>query len=121
MRLKDNEVVKLLKQVNSWELKNSIETWDTEEALASGKSDMQIFMDELEYCIEMYEDGGTTWHYDLESAKEFLKETRGGRIPMDGLKPRYTMQALEVKKKSASAIVNEYKRLKKMQAKLNNR
>lgn len=110
MKLTDKNVLKWLKAIKCYDLEEMIDY--ISESDIEGRSDMQIFTDELSYCISNYNEDGHTWHDDLEHSRELLRETKQGKvIPYDSktLKPKngYYPSDISIAKK----VVNEYKRM----------
>lgn len=108
MKITDKAVLRELKKVRSMELEENLETFPEEER--DGKSDMEIFCDEVYYLIDMYIEPGTRQYNDLKWAREIMKKTRRGTIiPVDGnFIPKYSKCDVDL----ASEITNEVKRLK---------
>lgn len=120
MRITDKEVKKLLKQANSSELSGNVASYPEDEI--DGRTDMEIFTDELAYLVGLYEDEGTCSSEELEQARNFIRETKNGKvipcwhtIPPT---PKYTVTELKLKFDDARKIINEYNRLVKMMKRL---
>ena len=90
------------------ELENNLDSFPEEER--DGKSDMEIFCDEVYYLIDMYIEPGTRQYNDLKWAREIMKKTkRGTVIPVDlNFNSKYSQCDVDL----ASEITNEVKRLK---------
>ena len=109
MKITDKAVLNELKKVLSAELEENLETFPEEER--DGKSDMEIFCDEVYYLIDMYIEPGTRQYNDLKWAREIMKKTKRGTVmPLDNrtLYPKYSQCDVYL----ASEITNEVKRLK---------
>lgn len=108
MKITDKAVLSELKKVRSVELENNLDSFPEEER--DGKSDMEIFCDEVYYLIDMYIEPGTRQYNDLKWAREIMKKTkRGTVIPVDiNFNPKYSKCDVDL----ASEITNEVKRLK---------
>ena len=110
MKLTDKNVLKWLKAINCLELEEHID--DMNEQELDGRSEIQLFADELSWYLSNYEEAGHCWHDSLIEAKELLKETKNGKnIPLDSktLKPKLGYGPWEIQ--GAKDIVNEYKRM----------
>lgn len=108
MKITDKAVLSELKKVRSMELENNLDSFP--EGERDGKSDMEIFCDEVYSLIDMYIEPGTRQYNNLKWAREIMKKTRRGTIiPVDGnLIPKYSRCDIDL----ASEITNEVKRLK---------
>ena len=108
MKITNKAVLSELKKVRSAELEENLETFPEEER--DGKSDIEIFCDEVYYLINMYIEPGTRQYNNLKWAREIMKNTkRGTVIPVDvNFNPKYTKFDVDM----ASKITNEVKRLK---------
>lgn len=108
MKITDKAVLSELKKVRSAELGENLETLPEEER--DGKSDMEIFCDEVYSLIDMYIEPGTRQYNNLKWAREIMKKTkRGTVIPVDlNFNPKYSQCDVDL----ASEITNEVKRLK---------
>lgn len=110
MTIKDKNVKRWLKMLNSPDIDEHIEYMD--EADVDGRTDIQLFADELSWCISNYNEDGHCWHDGLDQAKELLRETKNGtQIPLDPrtLKPKYGYSQWDIQ--AAKNTVNEYKRM----------
>lgn len=110
MTLTDAKVIKWLRAINCLELEEHIDYISDDEI--DGRSDVQIFTDELSYCISNYEEDGHAWHDDLKSSKELLRKTKNGTvIPYDNrtLKPKSGYRPSDIA--AANSVVNEYNRM----------
>ena len=117
MKITDKEVLKMLKNVRSYELTEAMETYPEDEV--RGLSEKQILADELGYLLELWEEDGTLTRGDYLQARKVLKETNRGKIIpllLPSFKPKYTAWQIECAKNT----VNEYRRLKALMKKLNN-
>jgi len=123
MKITDKEVLKQLNIVKCSELREHIE--DTADDEIEGRSDMQILRDELEYLLDLYEEGGTCHNDDLIQAREFMKETKRGKsIPFYNTfppTPKYTPVRLKIMLERAKNTINEYNRLVSLAKRLNMR
>ena len=108
MKITDKAVLSELKKVRSMELENNLDSFPEEER--DGKSDMEIFCDEIYYLIDMYIEPGTRQYNNLKWAREIMKKTnRRTVIPVDvNFNPKYSKCDVDL----ASEITNEVKRLK---------
>lgn len=108
LKITDKAVLSELKKVRSNELEENLETFPEDER--DGKSDMEIFCDEVYYLIDMYIEPGTRQYNNLKWAREIMKKTkRGTVIPVDmNFNPKYSKCDVDL----ASEITNEVKRLK---------
>ena len=108
LKITDKAVLSELKKVRSVELENNLDSFPEEER--DGKSDMEIFCDEIYYLIDMYIEPGTRQYNNLKWAREIMKKTkRGTVIPVDvNFNPKYSQCDVDL----ASEITNEVKRLK---------
>ena len=110
MTITDNNVIKWLKAIGSFHLYEMIEY--ITDAEIEGRSDIQVFADELSYCISNYNEEGHMWHEDLQQARELMRETKNGKvIPLDHrtLKPKNGYWPSEIT--IAKDIILEYKRM----------
>lgn len=120
MKITDKEVLRQLKIVRCSDLEESIRTFPEDEV--DGKSDMKILIDELDYLLSLYEEGGTCHSEDLEQAREFIKETKNGKVipcystipPM----PKYSETRLQLELDKARNTINEYNRLVNLKKRL---
>lgn len=108
MKITDKAVLSELKKVRSVELEENLGTIPEEER--DGKSDLEVFCDEVYYLIDMYITPGTRQYNNLKWAREIMKKTkRGTVIPVDlNFNPKYSQCDVDL----ASEITNEAKRLK---------
>lgn len=108
MKITDKAILNELKKVRSDELEERIAEYPEDER--DGKSDMEIFCDEIYYLIDMYIEPGTRQYNNLKWAREIMKKTkRGTVIPVDiNVNPKYSQCDVDL----ASKITNEVKRLK---------
>ena len=123
MKISDKEVLKQLKIVRSSDLEDSIKTLQEDEV--EGRTDMQVLKDELEYLLSLYDEGGTLHSEDLEQAREFMRETKNGKVmPCYNTfppTPKYTVTRLELEVERARNTINEYNRLKSLEKRLSGR
>ena len=116
MIITDKNIKKWLKAIGSEQLYEMVETYPENEL--DGRSEIQLFADELSYAISCYEEDGHVWRDDLEECKEVLRRTKNGKvIPVNiqTLKPVYRPSDIEI----AKSVVNEYRRMKYRYQKLN--
>ena len=108
LKITDKAVLSELKKVRSNELEENLDSFPEEER--DGKSDMDIFCDEVYSLIDMYIEPGTRQYNNLKWAREIMKKTkRGTVIPVDmNFNPKYSKCDVDL----ASEITNEVKRLK---------
>ena len=120
MEIKDKEVLKLLNRVNCYDLRNGIELFPEEER--DGKSDMEIFLEELDYLLELFEEDSTL-RDDLIEARDFIKKTKNGKVILlnGDLSPVYTPSGFDLVLKRSRDIVNEYNRVMKLAKELGRR
>lgn len=110
MKITDKNVKKWLKAIDCEELTEMVESYPEDEL--DGRSEIQVFTDELSYAISNYNEDGHCWHDDLLQARALLRETENGRrIPVDleTFKPRRGYMPYDIE--SAKHTVNEYKRM----------
>lgn len=122
MILQDKDAKRWLKIANCNELTESIESFPESER--DGLSDMQILADEVSYRLSLYTEGGTSTGEEYEEAVQFLKDTKGGRIPCWNTIPptaMYTPIRLKLKIEEARSVINEYNRLVSLMKRLNKR
>ena len=116
MKLTDKEAKRQLKIAKSTELDERVFTFPENER--DGKSDIEILRDEAEYLLELFEEGGTIFSDDLEYARDILRETKNGKefpmLPDGRIHPSYT----PMKVQNAKEIINEYRRIKNLVARL---
>lgn len=111
MRITDKEAIRLLKRANSPDLEGHVATYPEEER--DGQSDLDIVLYELDYLVDMYENGGTVYSEDLEGALKIMEDTHNGKsIPL--LLPEFEFKYAPQEVINAKSIVQEYKRLKKL-------
>jgi len=116
MTITNKNVEKWLKMIGSERLYEMVETYPENEL--DGRSEIQLFADELSYLISCYEEDGNFLRDDLEECKEVLRETKNGKvIPVNArtFKPIYRPHTIEF----AKSIVNRYRRMKYRYQKLN--
>ena len=119
MTLTDPKVLKLLKNLRSYELEYRIEIYPDEER-EEDMSDMDIFADELSYLLDNYEEDGHCLHDELCEARSVLARTKNGkeiRILDWMTHPRLEYSQTDIQ--CMRDTVNEYKRLKYRYKKLN--
>lgn len=117
MKLKDEQVIRILKRVRLYELEEAIDTYPENER--DGRSDWQMLADEAGYIYSCYHEDGHVFKDDLEGARELLRETRYGKvIPLDQrtLKPRRGYYPSDIQ--IAKNCVNEFNRLERLVNKL---
>lgn len=123
MKITDKEVLKQLKIVRCSDLDENIRTL-SEDGI-EGRSDMQVLKDELEYLLSMYDEGGTCYSEDLEQAREFMRETKNGKvIPCYNTlppTPKYSVTRFNLELGRARNTINEYNRLKSLDKRLRGR
>lgn len=110
MKLTDKAAIKLMRRANCSELKESINTYPEDEI--GNKSELEIVRDEIEYIVEMYEEGGTRLSEDLREAREILRDTNNGKF--NRLTRDFDLYYSEWDIKRSRNTVNEYKRLKRL-------
>ena len=112
MKITDARVKAELKRIRSMELNYDLDTFEEEET--HGRTEWQIFLEELQYITSCFEEDGHMFCEDLENAQGILKETKNGKvIPLDPrtFKPKFGYAPYNIQ--SARNTVNEYRRLKK--------
>lgn len=115
MVISDKSVLKILHRVKSFELEDMISDYPEDERF--GRTDMEMFKNELDYLIECFECDGCCTHEAYMEAKQVLYRTKNGKeMPLN----RYTLlpEYKEHEIQSAKDLVNEYRRLKRLQTKL---
>ena len=111
MKITDPVVKKLMKRANSEDLDERVYSFPEDER--GDQTDMDIFIDELEYLVDLYDSDGTIYSEDLETAGEIMKATDNGKsMPLypDSLLPRYRKWEVD----NAKSTINEYRRLKRL-------
>ena len=111
MKITDPKVKKLMKRANSIDLDERVYSFPEEER--DGLTDMDIFIDELAYLVDLYDSDGTIFSEDLETAREIMKATDNGKsMPLypDSLLPRYCKYEVD----NARDTINEYRRLTRL-------
>ena len=120
MKITDKEVLKQLRIVRCSDLEENIRTLPEDEV--EGRSDLQVLKDELEYLLSLYDEGGTCHSEDLEQAREFMRETKNGKvIPCYNTlppTPKYSVTRLKLEVDKARNTINEYNRLKSLERRL---
>ena len=109
MKITNKDVKKWLKAIRSEQLYEMVENYPEDEL--DGRSEIQLFADELSYAISCYEEDGHVWRDDLEDAREILQVTKYGKsipINMRTFKPVYRPSEIQI----AKDTVNEYRRMK---------
>ena len=123
MAITDKEVLKQLRIANFYELTESVMSFPEDER--DGKSDMDILKNEASYFLSMFTEGGTVFSDDLEQAREFIRETKNGKVipcyntipPV----PKYSSTRLQIELDKARNTINEYNRLKRLNERLRGR
>lgn len=118
MKITDKEVLKELNRIRSGELEIRIEDYPEDER--DGRSDWQVLADELSYLVSNLEEYGNVMHEDLDRSREILRETQNGKVmPLwqGSLTPKYRPSDI----RGAKDFINEYRRLKNAQKRLNAR
>lgn len=99
MKIKDKDVIRMIKRVRSYELEELIEIYPQEEC--EGYDDYDVLFEQLEFLMSKYSRSGNNQRDELDRAREIIKEgTEGFEV----------FEAWEV--------VNEYNRLKRLYNKL---
>lgn len=118
MLVTDKNVKKWLKAIGSERLYEMVETYPENEL--DGRSEIQLFADELSYLISCYNEDGNYWRDDLEYCKEVLRITKNGKvIPIDSrtFKPLRGYWPHDIE--TAKSFVNTYRRMSYRYQKLN--
>ena len=108
MNITDKTVLSELKRIRCCELNESIDGYPEDER--DGRSDMQVFADELSWILSNYAESGHSLNDDLEQSKEILRETKNGKVmPLwkESLTPVYRQSQIQ----SARNTINEHMRL----------
>jgi hypothetical protein len=120
MKITDAKVKAELRRIRSNELNYDLyELIEDDADDIKGRSEWEVFLQELEYITYCFEESGHMFYEDLENAQYILKETKNGKeIPLDPytLKPKVGFYPYNIE--SARNTVNEYRRLKKATARL---
>lgn len=111
MKVTDPTVKRLLNRANSEDLWAHIDAYPDDEI--EDNTELDIFTDELEYLIWLYEEDGNVFYDNLQAAKSILKETHNG-TSMPILLPEFKEKYTEQEVKEAKDTVNEYRRLKRL-------
>lgn len=115
MKITDPYVLRQLKLANSSELTELVETYPDDER--DGRSDMDILFGETQWLIYKYECDDYGQYWDLNEARKILRETKNGKeMPLVtwNFIPKYQPWKIQACKN----IVNEYRRLKSLEARL---
>ena len=112
MEIKDKDALRLLRRADSPDLTDHVLAYPEEER--EDLSDMDIVLDELQYLVEMYEDTGNVYGDSLVEAKVVMSETQNGKSPGPMFVPSFEFKYTNKDIMTAKAIVDEYKRLKKL-------
>lgn len=119
MKLTNEKVIALIKKADSVVLEENIETYPDDER-EDGETDLAFALGEVEYLIEdCFNDDGHIFYDDLRNARRLLRETDDGKIipiSIETFRPLHGYNVWDIE--DARAIVNEYKRLKKLQSTL---
>lgn len=110
--IKDKQIIKWLEAIGCERLYDTMESHLEDEAELDGRTELQLFVDELSYCISNYNEDGHCWHDTLEEARELMRETKNGTvIPLDSrtLKPKAGYGPWDIE--GAKGVINEYKRM----------
>ena len=113
MKITDKRVKAELKRINSSELNYDLSIIEDGDDDIQNLSEWEIFLKELQYVTECFEEEGHTLCEDLTQAKELLRETKNGKIIRMSLvtfEPVYGYAPHNIE--SARKTVNEYNRLK---------
>lgn len=116
MKITDEQVLKELKRVRSFELDESVENYPDDER--DGRTDEQVVADELSYILSNFNEDGHVLCEALTEARHILRETKNGKvIPLwqSTLKPVYSKSRIE----SCRDCINEYNRLRNFMKRLN--
>lgn len=99
MNITDKQVQKWIDKLSDYTLEESIRTLPEEER--EGRSDIQIFADELSYELSKYHEDGWEQKEDLEEARRILRETENGKanpIDFETFRLKYTkLEILQAK------------------------
>lgn len=115
MKLTDPYVLKQLKIVNSGELYEMLEEYPEDER--DGRSDIQMLADEAGWLLNRFNSDETGHNFDLIEAREILRETENGKvIPLEDWTWKFKYQPWKIQR--CKDIVNEYKRLNNLIARL---
>lgn len=110
MKITDKKALSLIRRANCLGVTYNIESFPEEER--NGSSDIEIVRDEIAYFVDMYEEDGNVYYYDLQEARRILRETSNGKyIPIT---PDYRLKYSKADIKRAKNEVNRYRRLKRI-------
>ncbi len=112
MNITNNTIKHKIKKLNSYRLEQRMSEYPEEKR--EGKTDAEIFSQEVLKLVKNYEDLNDPINNRLTTAKKLLNKTRNGQInplnPQTG-EPAYS----ETEIKEAKALFNEYLRLKRIE------
>ena len=116
MELKDNKLKKLVDNANSGALYDNIREISIE--LLDGITEKEIVYDEVFHLLELYNEGyDTIFGADLLDAKELIKKTNNG-TRFEGLLTSKELKHKQREVEDAREIINEYKRLERLEKQL---
>lgn len=91
------KIKKWLNAIDCLRLTESVMYFLENENERNGRSEMQVFADELSYCISCYNDNESSMHDDLEQARYILR------------KPKANCKQSDIT--CAKMVINKYKRM----------
>ena len=110
MKITDKEALNIIEKIDDTVLFDTIYDYPEEER--DGRTDLEFVADEISWQIYCYNDDSHTGFYDLEDAKQKLRETKNGKIiPLnpETFKPVYGYWKSDIQ--GARDIVNTYNRM----------
>lgn len=108
MNVKDKEVIKILKKIDSYELEDAMEIKEQE----AGQTDMEALIEELEWLMYKFDNTGFAQNETLREAREIVRKRN--YVWKDTGKPVYKESDVRI----ARDTINEYNRLKRLHNKL---
>ena len=116
MELKDNKLKKLDDNANSVILDDNIR--ETPLYMLDGITEKEFIYNEVSYILELFDEGyDTIFGADLLDAKELIKKTNNG-TRFEGLLTSKELKDKQREIEVARDIINEYKRLKRLEKQL---
>lgn len=114
MKLTDKKAISILEKVRSYDLEQMVEDYPENER--DGRTDLQVIKNELDWLLYCREEEGCSRCEELQEARQIIRDTRGGRMPLNPytLKPKYK----DYEVRQAKDDINEYNRLKRLQKRL---
>ena len=123
MKITDSNALKLIEEANSNELDIRIENLDeiARDMYCDDPdiSDLEVLKNEIDYLVDNFNEDGHCLHDDLHEARAFIRNTKNGKVfELTGCDLALSLKRNKARYNDAVEIVDEYKRIKKLQGEL---